>query len=96
MERRTERDGNVSATVDFAGSETVSIENQPARTEAFDQGATWALKKLAAWLEATNLVASDELAQRDVDETKMLIADQARQAAANLWQRPSSRSTTQP
>lgn len=52
--------------------------------DGFIQGATWSLKRLAAWLETTNIVADDEQAQRAVDETKMLIADQARQAVATL------------
>ena len=74
-------EANVSATADFADSDTVSIQGELAQPEVFLQGATWSLQRLAAWLETTNIVADDELAQRAVDATKALIAEQARHAA---------------
>jgi hypothetical protein len=77
----TDLDGNVTATADFANSDTVSIQGELAKPEGFYQGATWSLQKLAAWLETTNIVANDELAQRTVDATKALIAEQAKHAA---------------
>ena len=80
----TDSDATLSATVDFVDSVSDSRLADPAVRDGFIQGATWSLKRLAAWLETTNIVADDELAQRTVDETKMLIADQARQAAASL------------
>ena len=80
----TDSETNVSATADFTGSDTVSIQGEFGKPDSFYQGATWSLKRLAAWLETTNIVADDERAQRAVDETKMLIADQARQAVATL------------
>jgi len=81
----TDLDANIAATVEFVESvsDCDSLPD-PGIRDGFIQGATWSLKRLAAWLETTNIVANDELAQRTVDETKMLIADQARQAAANL------------
>lgn len=83
----TNSEANVSATVDFAGSDTVSIQDELAKPEGFFQGATWSLKRLAEWLETTNFVANDEVSQRAVDNTKMLIAEQAKLAAAKLRDR---------
>jgi len=80
----TDSETNVSATADFTGSDTVSIQGEFGKPDSFYQGATWSLKRLAAWLETTNFVANDEVAQRAVDATKLLIAEQAKQAAANF------------
>ena len=80
-------DANVSATVDFDGSDTVSLHEENTKPDGFYHGAVWSLKKLAAWLQTTNFVADDEASQRAVDNTKMLIAEQAKQAAANLQDR---------
>ena len=80
-------DANISATVEFAGSETVSIEDELAEPEGFNPGAVWAFRKMAAWLEITSFVADNEAAQRAVDNTKKLIAEQARQAADKLRDR---------
>ena len=81
----TDSEANVSATVDLAGTDTVSIqEDGVAKPDGFYQGATWSLQRLAAWLETTNFVANDEASQQAVDNTKKLIADQAKQAAANF------------
>ena len=74
-------DTHISATADFADSDTVSIQRGLAKPEGFFQGATWSLQRLAAWLETTNIVADNERTQRAVDATKALIAEQARQAA---------------
>ncbi|MCI0358691.1 MAG: hypothetical protein L0211_09430 [Planctomycetaceae bacterium] len=82
MDTHAKCDG--SATVDFAGSETMSIQVELARPEGFAEGATWAFKKMAAWLETTTIAADDEVAQRAVDDTRLLIAEQARLAAVNL------------
>lgn len=81
----SDSNASVAATVDFAESDTIS-DPSPAdhASNEFNRGAAWSLKRLATWLEAANIVADDEVAQRAVDSTKMLIADQARQAAANL------------
>ncbi len=83
----TNSEVNVTATADFAGLETVSIQDEPAKPEGFFQGATWSLERLAAWLEATNFVVNDEVSQRTVDHTKKLIAEQARHAADKLRDR---------
>lgn len=79
-------DAGVSATADFVESVPVHNPNSGAQaaSEDFVQCATWSLKRLAAWLETASIVADDEEAQHVVDATKMLIAEQARQAAANL------------
>ena len=77
----TDSDAHISATAEFADSDTVSIEGELGKPEGFFQGATWSLQKLAAWLETTNIVADDELTQRTVDATKALIAEQAKHAA---------------
>jgi|GEM_PF-4507578 hypothetical protein len=74
-------EAHVTATADFADSDTVSVEGELAKPEGFFQGATWSLQKLASWLEKTNIVADDEPTQRAVDATKALIAEQARHAA---------------
>jgi hypothetical protein len=78
--------------VDFAESDTVSDPSlaDHACSDEFNRGAAWSLKRLAAWLDAANIVADDEAAQRAVDATKMLIAEQARQAAVNLRSEQSS------
>lgn len=82
----SESNTGVAATVDFAGSDTISEPSlaDDASSNEFNRGAAWSLKRLAAWLETANIVADDEASQQAVDATKMLIADQARQAAANL------------
>ncbi len=77
-------DAHITATAEFADSDTVSIEPDVAKPKGFFQGATWSLQRLAAWLEATNIVADDEQNQRVVDSTKALIAEQARHAADKL------------
>jgi len=77
----TDSQANVSATAEFADSDTVSIPDELAKPEGFFQGATWSLQRLAAWLETTNIVADDDVAQRAVDATKALIAEQAKHAA---------------
>jgi hypothetical protein len=77
----SDSEAHISATADFADSDTVSIEREFEKSEGFIQGATWSLQRLAAWLETTNIVADDEPAQRAVDATKALIAEQARHAA---------------
>jgi hypothetical protein len=73
-----------NGTVDFVKSVPAASVADDARREGFIQGATWSLRKIAAWLETANIVANNEVAQRAVDATKALIADQARQAAAQL------------
>ena len=73
-----------SGTVDFVKSVPAASLADDARRDGFLQGATWSLRKIAAWLETSNIVAKDEAAQRAVDATKALIADQARQAAGQL------------
>lgn len=75
----------ITATADFAATETVSIE--PAKPEGFFQGATWSLQKLAKWLETTKFKADDAVSQQAVDNTKKLIAEQARHAADELRDR---------
>ena len=80
----SDSDAHITATAEFADSDTVSIEPDVAKPEGFFQGATWSLKRLAAWLETTNIVADDEHMQRVVDTTKALIAEQARHAAKKL------------
>ena len=82
--RGPECDSNISATADFADSDTVSIQRELADPECFFQGATWSLQRLATWLEMTNIVADDEQTQRVVDATKALIAEQARHAADKI------------
>jgi len=77
----TDSEANVSATADFTGSDTVSIQEECGKPDGFYQGATWSLKRLAAWLETTNFVANDEVSQQTVDATKALIAEQAKHAA---------------
>jgi hypothetical protein len=83
----SDSEANVTATADFAGLDTVSVQEELARPEGFYQGATWSLERLAAWLEATKLVVNDEVSQRTVDNTKKLIAEQARHAADKLRDR---------
>ena len=82
----SDSDASVSATADFVESVPAHDPNAALHvaSEDFIQGATWSLKKLALWLETANIVADDQKAQRVVDATKTLIAEQARQAAANL------------
>jgi hypothetical protein len=82
----TNVDANVSATVDLieSVSDSKSSLGQHETLNDFLQGATWSIEKVAAWLETTNIIAHDELTQRAVDATKLLIADQARQSAAML------------
>lgn len=72
------------ATVDFVNPEPVLTPADQQTREEFLQGAAWSLRKLAAWLDATNIVSDDEASQRAVQQTKLLIAAQARQAAAEL------------
>jgi hypothetical protein len=83
----TDSEANVSATADFTGSDTVSIQGELEKSDSFYQGAAWSLKRLAAWLETTNFVANGEVAQRSVDATKALIAEQAKHAADNFLPR---------
>ena len=83
----TDSDASVSATADLASSDTLSIQDELGRPEGLYQGATWSLDRLAAWLETTNFVVHDEVSQRTVDNTKKLIAEQARHAAAKLQDR---------
>ena len=83
----TDSDTNVSATADLASSDTLSIKDELGKPEGFYQGAAWSLKRLAAWLETTEFVVNDEVSQQTVDNTKKLIAEQAKHAAAKLRDR---------
>jgi hypothetical protein len=80
-----------SSTVDFVDPTPVMNSADWLARQEFIQGATWSLKKLAAWLDVTNIVSDDEGAQRAVNETKSLIAAQARLAAAELNSKNDSR-----
>ena len=80
-------DANVSATADLSSSDTLSIQDEPGKPEGFYQGATWSLDRLAAWLETTKFVVNDEVSQLTVDNTKKLIAEQAKHAADKLRDR---------
>ena len=78
------RDAHITATVNLAGTDTVSIEGELAKPEGFYQGAAWSLHRLVTWLETKKIVADDDAAQRTVNATVALIAEQARQAADKL------------
>jgi len=74
------------ATRDFSEMETFElIESDPTSSSSpeFAKGVRWGLLKVAAWLESTRFVAGDEASQRAMDTAKSLIAEHARQAAAN-------------
>ena len=84
--RDIDLDADPTATGDFSEFDTLDLgASNSARDGSTDfvQGARWALLRVAAWLEKTRFVADDEVSQRAMDVTKSLIAEHARQAAAN-------------
>lgn len=84
MNQRHDREGDATATVDFVDAAPILNSPEQLTRDEFLQGAAWSMKKLAAWLDVTNIVSDCEASQRAVNETKRLIAAQARQAAAEL------------
>ena len=73
-------DSKANETVDISTSDSID----QVKDDEFVQGAMWALRKLADWLEKTPIVADDKASQHAVDQMRMLIAEQARQAATHV------------
>jgi hypothetical protein len=74
------------ATQDFSELDTFEFSESDSpggSSPEFVRGVRWGLLKVAAWLEATRFVAGDDSSQRAMDTAKALIAEHARQAAAN-------------
>lgn len=74
------------ATGEFSELDTLELSEEESRSTSspeFDKGVKWALLKVAAWLESTRFVGENEVSQRAMDSTKAIIAEHARQAAAN-------------
>ena len=79
-------DDDAMATQDFSELDTFEFSESDSAggsSPEFVRGVRWGLLKVAAWLEATRFVAGDEASQRAMDSAKSLIAEHARQAAAN-------------
>ena len=84
--KNVEFDADPTATADFSELETLDLAASDPISDSsvdFDQGARWALLRVAAWLESTRFVADDEVSQRAMDAAKSLIAEHAKLAAAN-------------
>ena len=68
----------------MSASDSLWGDDEPLARDDFAQGARWALRRLAEWLEKTTIVGDDDATQRGIDQAKLLIAAQAKQAAADL------------
>ena len=68
----------------MSASDSLWGDDEQLTRDDFALGAQWALRRLAEWLEKTTIVGDDEATQRGIDQTKMLIAAQAKQAATDL------------
>ena len=77
-------DSNPNDTIDMSASDSLWGDDEQLTRDNFAQGARWALRRLAEWLEKSTIVGDDEATQRGIDQTRMLIAAQAKQAAADL------------
>jgi hypothetical protein len=77
-------DSNPNDTIDMSASDSLWGDDEQMTRDDFALGARWALRRLAEWLEKTTIVGDDEATQRGIDQAKMLIAAQAKQAAVDL------------